>query len=108
VLLLLGLGLVLIVLALVPGLRRPPLLLTLGGLLSALVARTLTTDDFLIVAAGVLPVLSGFVAREIVGTFDLLVTPRREARRVQRLERRPQERLRQAEERERRRRRLAA
>jgi hypothetical protein len=104
---LLTVGLALVFLAFVPGLRRSPVLLALAGLVAALVARSITQDSFLVVAAGVLPVLVGLLVREMTETLDLVAEPRREIRRVRRLERRELERRREARERERRRR-LAA
>ena len=101
---LVSLGLVLIALALVPGMRRPLVLLVLGAVVSALVARAVTADGFLVVSAGVVPLLVGLVASEIAGTFDLLGGPRRELRRAREAERRAQARTREARERERQRR----
>jgi hypothetical protein len=102
---LLAFGLGLIVVALVPGLRRLPVLILLAGLTAALVARTMTSDAFLIAAAGLVPLLVGLLALEIADTFDLLSKPSREARRVRRVEEREEERRRHKRERERERRR---
>ena len=98
---LLAFGLGLIVLALVPGLRRLPVLMLLAGTIAALVARTITTDAFLIAAAGLVPLLVGLLALEIADTLDLLSKPSREARRVRLAEQREEERRRRERERDR-------
>ena len=97
---LLTLGLALLLLALVPGLRRFLVLLAFTGFVFALVARSLTPDAFLVTAAGVLPLLVGLLVREMAGTLDLVAEPRRELRRARELRRRDIERRREAEERE--------
>ncbi len=101
---LVSLGLVLIALALVPGVRRPLVLLGLAALICALVARAVTTDGFLVVSAAVVPLLVGLLAREIAGTFDLVGEPRRELRRARVAEQRTQVRQQEARDRERQRR----
>ena len=113
VVVLVSLGLALIALALVPGMRRLLVVLGFGALVCALVAQTLTNDSFLIASAGVVPLLVGLLAREIAGTFDLVGAPRREVRRAQAAQERAELRQRGArdrerERRERERRRLAA
>jgi hypothetical protein len=104
VVVLLALGLVLILLALIPGVRRPLVLMALVSIVAALVARSLTANAFLVAAAGILPLLVGLVAREMATTLDLVSEPRRELRRARQLEQREQQRAREALERERRRR----
>lgn len=101
---LLAFGLVLILLALLPGLRRPLVLLSLAGLACALVARAITPDGFLIAAAGLVPVLLTLVAWEIADTFHVAAVPSRQARRERQLARRAEQRRREARERERQRR----
>jgi hypothetical protein len=101
---LLALGLALIAVAIVPALRRAPLLLATTGGVGAVVAHSVGSHGFAVLATGALPVLAGLVLREITATFDLLATPKREARRTARADRRPIERSREARERERRRR----
>ncbi|MCC6222774.1 MAG: hypothetical protein IT201_04700 [Thermoleophilia bacterium] len=101
---LLAFGLVLVLLALLPGLRRPIVLLALAGLTCALVARAITGDGFLIAAAGLVPILLALVAWEIADTFHVAAAPSREARRERRNARRADERRREARERERQRR----
>lgn len=101
---LLTLGLALLLLALVPGLRKGLVLLSLTGFACALVARSLTPDGFLVTATGVLPLLVGLLVREMAGTLYLVAEPRRERRRARELRRRDIERRREAEEREQRRR----
>jgi hypothetical protein len=105
---LLAFGLCLIAVALVPGLRRLPALLVLASLLSALVARAVTGDAFLIAAAGLVPLLLGLLALEIADTLNLLSKPSRQIRRVRGLEKREIERERERRRRERERRRMAA
>jgi hypothetical protein len=75
-------GLVLALLALLPGSRRPFLLLVAAGLLCAAAARTATPDGFVVVAAGVLPLLAGLVAREIADTMRLTTQARRSEKRI--------------------------
>ena len=89
---LLAFGLALILLALLPGLRRPIVLLALAGLVCALVARAITPDGFLIAAAGLVPVLLALVAWEVADTFHLAATPGREERRARQHARRAHER----------------
>lgn len=101
---LLTFGLVLILLALLPGLRRPIVLLTLAGLACALVARAITPDGFLIAAAGLVPVLLALVAWEVADTFHLAAMPGREERRARQHARRTHERRRETAERDRQRR----
>lgn len=101
---LLAFGLALILLALLPGLRRPIVLLALAGLVCALVARAITPDGFLIAASGLVPVLLALVAWEIADTFHLAATPGREKRRTRQHARRTQERRREIAERNRQRR----
>jgi signal transduction histidine kinase len=104
VVVLVSLGLALISLALVPGMRRPLVVLCLAGLVCALVARTMTADGFLIASAGIVPMLVGLLVREIAGTFDLVGAPRRELRRARAAEQRAELRQRAARDRERQRR----
>jgi hypothetical protein len=70
----------------------------------AVAANSLTTDGFVVIAAGVLPILAGLVLREVTATFELLGQPRREARRAWLEDRRSLDRANEARERERRRR----
>lgn len=98
-----GFGLVLI--ALVPGLRRLPVLVLFAGAIAALIAWTMTADAFLIAAAGLVPLLVGLLALEISDTLNLVSRPRREARRTRLLEERERDRRREQRERERTRRR---
>ena len=108
---LLAFGLLLLCLALVPGLRRAPLVLAALGAVAAIGTHSVTSEGFLVFAAGVLPVLAGLLLREMVSTAELVAQPRRERRREQRIERRTLERRQEARERARRRRerqRLAA
>ena len=101
---LLTFGLVLILLALLPGLRRPIVLLALAGLVCALVARAITPDGFLIAAAGLVPVLLALVAWEVADTFHLAAMPGREKHRARQHARRAHERRRETAKRDRRRR----
>ncbi len=101
---LLTFGLVLILLALLPGLRRPIVLLAFAGLACALVARAITPDGFLIAAAGLVPVLLTLVAWEVADTFHLAAAPGREERRTRQHARRSDERRRAIAERDRQRR----
>jgi hypothetical protein len=79
---LLAVGFTLIVLALLPGSRRPLVLLVAAGLLCAGLARASTTDTFVVVVAGLLPVLAGLVLREILDTMRLAARARRADRRA--------------------------
>lgn len=101
----LTLGLALILLAAMPGARRPLFLVAVLSLVSALVARSLNLDGFLVAGAGVVPLLVGLLTREIAATLDLVAEPRRELRRAKELARREEERRREGRERERERRR---
>lgn len=101
---LLALGLALVAVAIVPACRRAPLFLAIAGAVSALVASSITSDGFVVLTSGALPILAGLVLRELTATFDLLAEPRREARRAGSKNRRPLERGHEARERERRRR----
>jgi hypothetical protein len=101
---LLALGIALVAVALFPAFRRAPLLLATLGALGALAASSVTDDGFVVLASGALPVLAGFVLREITATFELLAEPRRAARRGWLDSRRQQERAQEARQRERRRR----
>jgi hypothetical protein len=105
VVVLLTIGLALFLLALLPGARRPLFLLGFVALVCALVVRSLTADVFLVAAAGIVTLLVGLLAGEVASTLDLVSQPRREFRRAAELDRREQERSREAHERERRRRR---
>ena len=86
-------GSVLAALATLPGSRRPLLLLVVGGLLCSAGAATVTSDGFVIVAAGLIPALAGLVLREIGDTMRL-------ASKARRAERRHVERKRLAQQRE--------
>jgi signal transduction histidine kinase len=102
---LLAFGLGLILFALVPGIRRLPVLIVLAGMIAALIAWTITSDAFLIAAAGLVPLLVGLLALEISDTLSLVSRPSREARRARLVEQRERDRRREQHERERARRR---
>lgn len=74
-------GLVLVALAILPGSRRPLVLLLAGGLLCAAGAATATTDGFVIAGAGLIPALAGLVIREVTDTMRLAGKARRAERR---------------------------
>ena len=100
---LLAFGLALVAVAIVPAFRRAPLFLAAAGAVSALVASSITSDGFVVLASGALPVLAGLVVREMTVTFELLAEPKREARRIALERRRAIERAGEARERDRRR-----
>jgi uncharacterized membrane protein YccC len=102
---LLAFGFSLVLLALVPGLRRLPVVLLFAGSFVALVVWAATSDAFLAAAAGLVPFLVGLLAMEIADTLHLVSAPTRAARRVRRAEREEEERLQVQRERERARRR---
>jgi hypothetical protein len=100
---LLALGLSLALLRFAPGVRRPLPLAALAGLISFLVARTLTADTSIVAEAGILAFLAALLLYEIGDTFDRLAAPRREDRREIERQRRARERRRVEREEERRR-----
>jgi hypothetical protein len=74
-------GLVLVALAILPGSRRPLVLLIVGGLLCSAGAATATNDGFVVAGVGLVPALTGLVFREIVDTMRLAGKARRAERR---------------------------
>jgi len=100
---LLALGLSLVLLGLAPSVRRPLPLAALAGLVSFLVARSLTTDASIVSAAAIIAFLAALLLYEIGDTFDLLAAPRRDERRDLERARRARERRQVEREEERRR-----